>query len=106
MVDIKDCPGMYFDCDGRSIGTDRWLELMGDESYRRIGRDELSDGTFVSTVWLGLNQNYGRGRPMVFETMVFSPAGQPLETERYETLAEAKAGHERILREWLVKKAN
>lgn len=97
--------GMFFSRTGKSIDTGCWVALLGDEDYRRIGKDELSDGTCVSTVWTGLNNNYGREKPLIFETMVFNPAGHALRQERYETAEEAKAGHERVLMEWLAKKA-
>lgn len=46
----------------------------------------------VSTVFLGLDHQFGEGPPLLFETMVF---GGPLDEEqrRYTTWAEAEAGH-------------
>lgn len=49
----------------------------------------------VSTVFLGLNHNFGAGKPLLFETMVFgSPCDQ--DQERYSTWEEAEAGHARM----------
>lgn len=50
----------------------------------------------VSTVFLGLDHGLGNERPILFETLV-SWSGRDIdqEMERYCTLAEAKAGHQR-----------
>jgi hypothetical protein len=37
---------------------------------RRIGYDEI-EGFVVSTIFLGVNHGFGRGRPLWFETLVF-----------------------------------
>lgn len=66
------------------------------EKTYRIGSDMI-EGAHVSTVFIGLNHGYG-GRPLWFETMVFGLVMHDKSAqlqERYETLAEAKAGHER-----------
>lgn len=51
----------------------------------------------VSTVFLGLDHQWGDGPPLVFETMVF---GGPLdgEQDRYSTWDEAAAGHAEMVR--------
>jgi len=63
----------------------RWF----DTADRVVAQTELPNGYFVSTVFLGLDHNFLRGPPLVFETMVF-PDG---EQRRYGTWAEAEAGH-------------
>lgn len=45
-----------------------WLE--GSREQRRVARTEIGD-VLVSTVFLGLDHQYGDGPPMLFETMVF-----------------------------------
>lgn len=78
------------------ISQERWIQLFGEQ--RRIGFTRLwgEMAVEVSTVWLGLNHNYGSGRPLIFETMVF---GGELDNEmdRYSTLDEAIAGHQRMV---------
>lgn len=64
-----------------------WFE----ENKRRVGRTEIGDVT-VSTVFLGLDHNWGRGRPLLFETMIFGGPHDEYQ-ERYSTWAEAEAGH-------------
>lgn len=66
----------------------RWLE----KSNRVVAKTDVG-GSRVSTVFLGLNHNFGDGPPLLFETMVFDG---PLsdEMERYSTWEEAELGHE------------
>ena len=54
----------------------------------------------VSTVFLGLNQNYGDGDPSLYETRIFG-GEHDQEMDRYVTKEQAIEGHER-----LVKKVN
>lgn len=72
------------------------------------------DGYWVSTVFIGINNNFGwRGPPVLFETMAFddvreirkSPAGRlyksrgdEMTCERYSTKDDALIGHERIVK--------
>lgn len=52
----------------------------------------LSQGIRVSTVFLGLNHQWGDGPPLLFETMIFG--GEHDEDQwRYSTWDEAVAGH-------------
>ncbi len=66
----------------------KWLE----SADRHVAKDE-SHGVEVSTVFLGLDYNFGSGPPLLFETMVF---GGKLDGEvnRYSTWQEAETGHE------------
>jgi hypothetical protein len=66
----------------------QWFE----KADRRVAFNKIGD-TDVSTVFLGIDHNfYGRGAPLLFETMVF---GGPLDQEcqRYSTWDQAEAGH-------------
>jgi hypothetical protein len=65
--------------------------IDGDDPWR-IGHDQINERCRVSTVFLGLNHNFGRGEPLLFETMIF---GGPLagEMSRYCTYNEAERGH-------------
>jgi len=62
---------------------------------RRVAFD-TTKGVAVSTVFLGLNHNFGDGPPLLFETMVF---GGTLNDEqvRYSTREEAIAGHAKMV---------
>src|SRR5262245_25131897 len=91
-----------------------WLETA-DRLVRRDA-DEAA-GWVVSTVFLGLDHQWGEGPPLVFETMVFAPGryhrNRPIEGSvetsdalrkqwdgaggRYSTWEEAEEGHRRIV---------
>lgn len=51
----------------------------------------------VSTVFLGIDHQYGRGDPLIFETMIFG--GQlDQEMDRYSTYDQAMAGHAEMVK--------
>ena len=61
------------------------------EQDRSIARAEFGD-TVISTVFLGLDHNFGDGPPLLFETMVFGGTFDG-ECTRYSTWDQAVAGH-------------
>jgi hypothetical protein len=67
-----------------------------------VAETTLPDGTWVSTVWLGIDYNFGTGPPLIFETMVFHSKDtlSELDLDRYATLAEAEAGHIAMVTTW------
>ncbi len=89
----------WYDRNGKPI-TDllEWARLLNDAEYKRVAYDDLGDGRYISTVWLGLDHGYGRGPPLIFETMTFGPGGG--DCQRYATLEEARRGHEEMLDEF------
>lgn len=83
---------------------------------KRVAQTFLPNGVEVSTVWLGLDHRYThRGRPQIFETMLFvkqrssyefrghkrvferTPIG---EQWRYSTEEEALRGHKTLVKKW------
>ena len=72
----------FFDRAGQPISMVDWSNKLDVWDYRRVALDDLPNGKRVSTVWLG-------ARPGLFETMTFPG----LRIQRYETEAEALAGH-------------
>lgn len=78
----------YYDRRGNQITMEQWAATFGDNTVIRttVGVAE------VSTVWLGINHQWGAGPPLIFETMVF---GGNLNEEcvRYSTESEALVGH-------------
>ncbi len=70
------------------------------EETRRIAETLIEGSTDVriSTVFLTIDHSWSGGPPILFETMVF---GGPEEIdrwqERYSTLEDARAGHERAV---------
>lgn len=47
-----------------------WAEFM-ESGDRRVAETTI-DGFWISTVFLGMNHNFGEGEPLLFETMVFA----------------------------------
>jgi hypothetical protein len=87
---------------------------------RSVAYDDLPDGSYLSTVWLGLDHGFG-GRPLIFETMRFTgkergesmefpdPFGEDGETTnqlRYTTEEEALAAHHAIVRTIRIREGN
>ena len=71
-----------------------WFENNRDK--RSIGKDEPVPGVTVSTVFLGLNHNFGDGPPLLWETMIFGGPHDDYQ-ERYATRTEALEGHKRAI---------
>jgi len=77
-----------------------WRFGPGDEERRRVALDTVGSRV-VSTVFTGwLGDSPESKEPVLFETLVFV-AGKRIETdgEQYATVAEARAGHKRIVDE-------
>ena len=90
---------MYYDKEGNKITRDEWVELFDNDEYRRIGLTEVESGKVISTVWLGLDHNFGLGSLMMFETLVFQEQGYfgDEECHRYSTLDQAIEGHNEVV---------
>ena len=93
-------PGKYYilNENKKAIPCDvlTWGKFFEDTEKRVVARTQLTK-TCVSTVFLGLDHQYGYGDPLLFETMVFPKDSWSEEyTERYTTWDEAEAGHKRI----------
>jgi hypothetical protein len=80
-----------------------WAQWL-DNTSRHVAYDQVS-GFVVSTVFLGINQNFfGKGEPIWFETMVFREGAdgelkgrEDVEQLRYSTIEEARAGHAKVV---------
>ena len=78
-----------------------WAEWF--ETADRIVRQQtLKNGRFVSTVFLGIDHNFGAGKPLLFETMVFPSKGGygELDVDRYSSYKEAEKGHKLMVEKW------
>jgi hypothetical protein len=84
-----------FDRDGNPLDLMGWAALIEDQNYKRVAFSQVG-AVEVSTVWLGLNHNFGSGPPLIFETMIFGGEHDSYQ-DRYSTEAEALAGHDRIV---------
>ena len=73
-----------------SANATEWAQWF-EEADRRVA-DEMVGDVRISTVFLGLNHQWGDGPPLLFETMVFG--GKFDEDQwRYSTWEEAEKGH-------------
>lgn len=88
----------FYDKDGVAIDLHRWAVLFENWEYKVVEQTQLN-GADVSTVWLGSDHNFFGGRPLIFETMIFSSKYLDLDQyqHRYSTLEEAKKGHKRAV---------
>lgn len=94
---------MYYNRDGTPCEDQDTLAWARDfEKERRVAKDTLPDGKVVSTVFLGLDHNFGTGLPLIFETMVFASdnSGDDLDVDRYSTEEAALKGHRDIVAKW------
>ena len=68
-----------------------WYETSAER--RRVALDEIN-GKRISTIFLALDFDfiYRKGKPILWETMIFD-AKEIIYSERYTSLADAKAGH-------------
>lgn len=64
------------------------------EKIDRHVADTRHFGIRVSTVFLGVDHNYGFGSPLLFETMIFGGRHNDYQ-ERYTTWEEAERGHKK-----------
>lgn len=71
-------------------------DLYGD--YQWMYHTMLSDGTLVSSAFLGIAQpGYDSDFVCLFETMVFSPDNQPIEREHYSNIEKCIQGHHKVV---------
>jgi hypothetical protein len=89
----------FYDMLGKEITLEEWALMFesGDDTKRRVAYDVVG-GVTVSTVLLGVDHNFfGEGPPIIFETMIFGGRYDEYQ-ERYATLEQARAGHDRALK--------
>lgn len=94
------CPGKYILKNRKPVEIQdlyRWGRWM-ESAKRRVRKTTLPNNIDVSTIFLGLEHNFGMdGAPIVFETMVFRGDDGGGDERRYTTYADAVAGHKKIV---------
>jgi hypothetical protein len=89
-------PPMYYVLEGKRVrpaaDLKEWARMFA--AACQVAGDELG-GCLVSTVFLGIDHQFGNGPPLLFETMLFNPDGDEL--VRYSTWEQAEAGHAAML---------
>ncbi len=87
----------FYDKEGAPLTLMEWADMNEDLSYRIVEQTSEGEGegeVMVSTVWLGLDHQFGLdGPPLIFETMVFGGISDG-ELWRYHTNPEAVDGHQ------------
>lgn len=68
----------------------QWYERS--ENDRVVAKTEIGD-TLVSTVFLGIDHQFGSGPPLIFETMIFGGEYDQYQV-RSSTWSEAESEHE------------
>lgn len=76
------------------VNISKWVEWQDDFKKKIVKKENIND-VEISTVFLGVNHNFGEGEPILFETMIFGGKYDG-EQERYCTWDEAIKGHEKI----------
>lgn len=68
---------MYFDREGVPISQDQFESKLREVGFSRVAFTRIVNARqpeqkfFVSTVWTGIDAGYGKGAPLIFETLVF-----------------------------------
>ena len=90
--------GRYYNLDGSQIQSIE--ELAECQKNKVIKQEEIANGEFISTVWIGLDMSYNSDKKLIFETMAFKSKDDftDLDCYRYETLDKAIEGHERMVK--------
>jgi hypothetical protein len=94
---------LYIGPDGAVLDADEWSDLLArraedmslDSWWRR--HTDISDEVRVSTVWLGLNHQWGAGPPLYWETMILGGEHDE-QLWCYSSRPQALDDHERIVR--------
>ena len=60
-------------------------------------RKNTVKGHLVSTIFLSLDYRFGKGKPLLFETMVWDKEGKDIYQDRHATKAGAELAHLRIV---------
>jgi hypothetical protein len=74
-----------------------WAEWF-ETAERKVARDEVG-ASVVSTVFLGLDHNFGEGPPLLFETMIFTDGDGGGMSWRTATWADAEKQHREAVAE-------
>lgn len=90
---------MYYGLDGQPCSEEEGLTLIGSQMLRRVALTNVGEW-MISTVFLVIDHSHGMGeRPVLWETMSFDPAGEPVDCWRYSSREEAQRGHNAMVAE-------
>lgn len=68
-----------------------------------IKQEVLEDGAWISTIFLGMDLSSSKGKPILFETVLFTSESlsDSFVTKRFRTLKQTLEGHEEIKKKHL-----
>jgi hypothetical protein len=73
-----------------------WAAWRTKHNAERQVAADIAAGALVQTMFVGIDYNFGRGEPHVFETTVFNECGTSI-PDRYATWDAAAAGHAEVV---------
>lgn len=83
----------YYDFHGYEISRDEWIKAFENIDARRVGSNWLGSSQYwVSTVWTGIDYNYEKGKPLIYETVVFY-GDDDIYRSNHANWDEAERGH-------------
>lgn len=91
---------MFFDKKGEPIEFSELAELAECPSYRIVARNNFDDGSFLSTIWTGINMSMRDSKKEIFETMYFSKDQSIFNVGRWSTEEEALKQHGEALNKY------
>jgi hypothetical protein len=50
----------------------KWAQWFGTNKARFVKQEDVGEGVWVSTVFLGIDHNFSGGEPILWETMAFT----------------------------------
>lgn len=96
---ILNSHGIPVPCDD----DEKWSRWFNDINNRRIEETKLENGYVISTVFLGIDHNFwGRGFPVLYETMLFDPKGEEADCIRATTELDSRLNHRKLIKKWSV----
>jgi hypothetical protein len=106
---IKKKDKFILDENNNAIPADlmEWSDFFENELEKRIVKQDEVKGKWISTVFLGIDHNFGffdseNHNPLIFETMVFNSrkGGSEVYCKRYATWKESEKGHNEAI-QWV-----
>ena len=83
--------------EGDTLKWGRWFEKARGKG-QLVVKQETIGKSWVSTVFLGLDHNWGKGPPILWETMVFRHGGSEEMDRCSGSREQAEAMHERMVK--------
>jgi hypothetical protein len=87
---------MWYNTAHEPISVEEAEALLADVAARHVAVTAIGDETYVSTMFVVLDYGWGRGAPILYETMIFG-GPHDLYCQRYTTRDAALAGHDQAV---------